>query len=108
MSVDGVLALVDLHLLLHYGDLLDGELYAAELDDVAALNMIVYLLAPVLQAPYHEVHVLVERLGHCGDVAAEELSELLLIRGGPFPAGARPFLTAGVYGTLDEELIYAS
>ena len=64
----------------------------------------------MLQAPYHEVHVLVERSRHCGDVAAEELSKLPLVRGGPFPAvGARPFFAAArIHGTLNEELIYAS
>jgi hypothetical protein len=46
--MNGDLSLVNLHLLLYDGDLFDGELYASELNDVASLNVIVYLLPFVL------------------------------------------------------------
>ena len=74
--------LIDLHDFLDYVDLLHCKFDAAELYNVATLHDIFNLVVLVLEAPHHQVHVLIQLPRDCGDVLALQLVELLFRRGG--------------------------
>ena len=78
-----LVALIDLHDLLDYVDLLHCKFDAAELYNVATLHDIFNLVVLVLEAPHHQVHVLIQLPRDRGDVLALQLVELLFRRGGP-------------------------
>ena len=77
-----LVALINLHDFLDYVDLLHCKLDASELYNVATLHDIFNLVVLMLEAPHHEVHVLIQLLRDRGDIFALQLIELLLRRGG--------------------------
>lgn len=77
-----LVTLIDLHDFLDYVDLLHCKFDASELYNVATLHDIFNLVVLVLEAPHHQVHVLIQLPRDRGDVLAFQLVELLLGRGG--------------------------